>query len=212
MFRSNRNETPARGASDAAPKTTQTPNVQPPPTALTNATPVAPTPSSHVETQPARETFAPPEQARAQAGQGVEVGQGTPSRAVTDTQSLARGMKDGGVGGFVGGGSALTGEINFKGMMRVDGQLSGRVQSQDGTLIVSSGGRVEAEIVVAVAKINGTVEGDITATSRVELERTARVHGNIQTPALVIEEGAIFEGGCRMTTAAASPARAKQAA
>jgi cytoskeletal protein CcmA (bactofilin family) len=136
-----------------------------------------------------------------------------PARAVSETDALARGMKDGGVGGFVGGTSALTGEINFKGMMRVDGQISGRVRSPDGTLIVSSGGRVEAEVEVAVAKINGTVEGDINCTSRVELGRTARVHGNIQTPALVVEEGAIFEGGCRMTTsAAAAPARAKNAA
>jgi cytoskeletal protein CcmA (bactofilin family) len=133
-----------------------------------------------------------------------------PARAVSETDALARGMKDGVVGGFVGGTSALAGEINFKGMMRVDGRLSGHVNSPDGTLIVSSGGRVEAQIAVAVAKINGTVEGDVTATERIELGRTARVSGNLQTPALVVEEGAIFEGGCRMTTAA--PARARSAA
>jgi cytoskeletal protein CcmA (bactofilin family) len=135
-----------------------------------------------------------------------------PARAVSETDALARGMKDGGVGGFVGGTSALTGEINFKGMMRVDGQLSGRVNSADGTLIVSSGGRVEAQIAVAVARINGSVEGDITATERIELGRTARVSGNLQTPALVVEEGAIFEGGCRMTSAAPAQARARNAA
>jgi cytoskeletal protein CcmA (bactofilin family) len=144
----------------------------------------------------------------------VAAPQSQPGRAVTETDALARGMKDGIVGGFVGGTSALVGEINFKGMMRVDGRLSGHVNSTDGTLIVSSGGRVEAQIAVAVARINGTVEGDITATERVELGRTAHVKGNLQTPALVVEEGAIFEGGCRMTTAvaAAAPARARNAA
>jgi cytoskeletal protein CcmA (bactofilin family) len=134
------------------------------------------------------------------------------ARAVSETDALARGMKDGGVGGFVGGTSTLAGEINFKGMMRVDGRLSGRVKSPDGTLIVSSGGRVEAQVEVAVAKVNGAVEGDITATERIELGRTARVSGNLQTPALVVEDGAIFEGGCRMTAAAAAPARARNAA
>ncbi len=121
------------------------------------------------------------------------------SRAVSESESLARAVKEGAVGGFVGGTSALSGEINFRGMMRVDGKVTGRVASDDGTLIVSSGGRVEAEVSVVVAKISGEVAGDITASERVELGRTARVSGNIQTPALVVEDGAIFEGNCRMS-------------
>jgi cytoskeletal protein CcmA (bactofilin family) len=127
----------------------------------------------------------------------------TPPRAVSETESLARDIKDGSVGGFVGVHSALTGEANFRGMLRVDGRVSGRITSQDGTLIVSAGGQVDANVEVAVAKINGTVNGDIKARDRIEFGRTARVTGNIQTPALIIEQGAIFEGGCRMTTTAA---------
>jgi hypothetical protein len=73
---------------------------------------------------------------------------------------------------------------------------------------VSAGGVVDANVEVASAKINGTVNGDITATERIEFGRSARVHGNIRTPALVIEEGAIFEGGCLMTQAKPEPARA----
>ena len=79
--------------------------------------------------------------------------------------------------------------------------LAGRtITSEKGTLIVSAGGHVEANVAVATAKINGTVNGDIYATERIEFGRTARVRGNIQTPALVVEEGAVFEGGCRMTS------------
>jgi cytoskeletal protein CcmA (bactofilin family) len=74
------------------------------------------------------------------------------------------------------------------------------VRSEKGSLIVSAGGVVEANIEVASAKINGTVNGDIIATGRIEFGRSARVSGNIQTPALVIEDGAIFEGSCRMQT------------
>lgn len=135
------------------------------------------------------------------------------ARAVSETDALARGIKDGGIGGFVGGTSELAGEVRFRGMMRVDGYVSGSVISDDGTLIVSSGGRVEAEVAVAVARINGTVTGNITATEKIELGRTARVEGDLQTPALVVEQGAIFEGGCRMRTAAdSSAARSKNAA
>ena len=204
MGRSNKHEMVAPGANEPAPNARQEQATPP-------SSPFAPPSAGRTETQPApRPAYAaaPPEQA-----QGVPQPQGAPTRAMTENESLARGMKDGGVGGFVGGTSALAGEINFKGMMRVDGQISGHVKSPDGTLIVSSGGRVEAEIAVAVAKINGTVAGDIICTERVELGRTARVRGNILTPALIIEEGAIFEGGCRMTSAASqSPARVRNAA
>ncbi|HJR08347.1 MAG TPA: polymer-forming cytoskeletal protein [Pyrinomonadaceae bacterium] len=122
----------------------------------------------------------------------------TTSRAVSESESLARDIKEGTLSGFVGNGTTLTGEANFKGMLRVDGHLSGRVSSQDGTLIVSTGGQVDADVEVSVAQIYGTVIGNITATKRIELGRVAKVTGDIQTPALVIEQGAMFEGSCRM--------------
>jgi cytoskeletal protein CcmA (bactofilin family) len=100
--------------------------------------------------------------------------------------------------GFVGNGTVLTGEATFKAMLRVDGHLSGRVSSDSGTLIVGNNGQVDADIQVAVAVIHGTVNGDIVASQRLELGRAAKVNGNIQTPSLVIEQGAVFEGSCRM--------------
>ncbi len=125
-------------------------------------------------------------------------GQPNNSRAVSESESLARDIKEGTLRGFVGNGTTLTGEANFKGMLRVDGHLSGRVSSLDGTLIVSTGGQVDANIEVSIAQIYGTVKGDIIATKRIELGRVAHVTGNIQAPALVIESGAIFEGSCSM--------------
>ncbi len=123
----------------------------------------------------------------------------TVSRAVSESDALARDIKEGTLSGYVGNGTLVTGEATFKGMLRVDGRLTGRVTSQDGTLLVGTNGQVDADIEVSVATINGAVNGDITATSRIELGRAARVHGNIQTPSLMIEQGAIFEGSCRMT-------------
>jgi cytoskeletal protein CcmA (bactofilin family) len=120
------------------------------------------------------------------------------SRAMTESETLARDIKEGTLSGFVGGGTVLTGEANFKAMMRVDGHLSGRVSSTSGTLIIGSNGKVDANIEVAVAVIHGTVNGDIIATQRLELGRSAKVNGNIQTPSLIIEQGAVFEGSCKM--------------
>ena len=135
----------------------------------------------------------------------------TPSmpRAVTESEALARDLREGVVSGFVGGGTVVSGDAEFKGMLRIDGRFTGRVRSEKGSLIVSAGGVVEADVAVASAKINGTVNGDIVATERIELGRSARVRGNIQTPALVIEEGAIFEGACRMSKT--EPARTPKA-
>ena len=123
----------------------------------------------------------------------------TTSSAVTESESLARDIKEGLLSGFVGNGTELTGEANFKGMLRVDGHLSGKVHSDEGTLIVSTNGLIDANVEVAVAQIQGTVNGDIIATKRIELGRVSKVTGNIQTPSLVIEQGAMFEGNCRMT-------------
>jgi cytoskeletal protein CcmA (bactofilin family) len=126
------------------------------------------------------------------------VEQPSPPRAMTDGELLARDIKDGTLSGFVGTGTVLTGEASFRGMLRVDGHLTGRVTSEDGTLIVGTGGQVDADIEVAIATINGTVNGDIIARQRLELGRAARVNGNVQTPQLVVEQGAVFEGSCRM--------------
>lgn len=120
------------------------------------------------------------------------------SRAISESESLARDIKDGVLSGYVGNGTILTGEATFKAMLRVDGHLSGSVSSESGTLIVGNNGQVDADIKVAVATIHGAVNGDIVASQRLELGRAAKVNGNIQTPSLVIEQGAVFEGSCRM--------------
>lgn len=132
------------------------------------------------------------------------------SRAMTESESLARDIKEGTLSGFVGSGTVLTGEATFKAMMRVDGHVTGRVSSSSGTLIVGTNGKVDANIEVAVAMIHGTINGDIIATQRLELGRAAKVTGNIQTPSLVIEQGAIFEGSCKMMQMTAAAEKAKK--
>src|SRR5918996_2755160 len=148
-------------------------------------------------------------------GSGVEAKPATeaaPStnRAMTESESLARDIKEGTLSGFVGGGTDVTGEANFKAMMRVDGHFSGRISSSSGTLIVGANGKVDANIEVAVAVIHGTINGDIIATQRLELGRAAKVNGNIQTPSLVIEQGAIFEGSCKMMQMTAAVDKSKK--
>ena len=122
-------------------------------------------------------------------------------RAITDSETMARDIKEGRLSGFVGHGTVLTGETTFQAMLRVDGHLTGQIMSENGTLIIGATGQVDANIMVSAAVINGTVNGDIIATDKLEFGRTARVVGNIQTPRLLIEDGAILEGSCTMLKA-----------
>src|SRR5215203_1693223 len=73
----------------------------------------------------------------------VDATPGGSSRAMTESETLAKDIKEGTLSGFVGGGTVVTGEANFKAMMRVDGHLSGRVSSSSGTLIVGANGKVD---------------------------------------------------------------------
>lgn len=134
------------------------------------------------------------------AGYSYEQDYGT-SKAMSESEAMAKDIKDGKLNGFVGHGTVLTGETFFHSMLRVDGHLTGKVGSEDGTLIIGSTGQVDADVSVAAAVVNGAVNGDIVAKEKLELGRTARVVGNISTPRLLIEDGAILEGSCSMIQA-----------
>lgn len=120
------------------------------------------------------------------------------NKAISESESMARDIKEGRLSGFVGAGTILTGETSFQSMLRIDGHVTGTVTSVDGTLIIGSTGQVDANIEVAAAIVNGTVNGDVVANERLELGRTARIVGNIQSPKLIVSEGAILEGSCSM--------------
>src|SRR2546421_12430190 len=119
-------------------------------------------------------------------------------KALTESETIAREIKDGTLSGFIASGTLVTGEASFKSLLRIDGRFSGRINSATGTLIVGSGGQVDANVEVSIATIHGVVNGDVVAGQRIELGRAGKLNGNIQTPSLMIEQGGIFEGSCKM--------------
>ena len=88
------------------------------------------------------------------------------------------------------------GELRFEGTLRIDCYVTGRLRSLTGTLLVSETAEIESDIFVATAIIDGVMHGDIHATERVELQSHAKVFGYIESPALAIQPGAVFEGQC----------------
>jgi cytoskeletal protein CcmA (bactofilin family) len=85
-------------------------------------------------------------------------------------------------------------EVIFAGVLRVDGLIRGHIRSAHGTLVMSEHGRVEADVDVRTAIIDGYLEGTLRATEYVVLNSTARVAGDIHTSSLTINDGAVFEG------------------
>jgi cytoskeletal protein CcmA (bactofilin family) len=103
----------------------------------------------------------------------------------------------GDLNGFLDAGSHIEGDLHFEDTFRVDGRLSGRVVS-NGDLVVGEQGQVEGEIRVGRIFISGTVKGSVRAGQRVEITARGRVHADLETPSLLIEDGAFFEGRCSM--------------
>jgi cytoskeletal protein CcmA (bactofilin family) len=92
-------------------------------------------------------------------------------------------------------------ELNFEGVLHFDGYSLGNVVSPSGTLVLTRRGRIEADIDVGVAIIDGAVTGNITAREHVVLGSDARVKGQIFTRALSMHLGAILDGDCLLSSA-----------
>jgi len=99
---------------------------------------------------------------------------------------------------FLGEGTDIVGEIKFTEIMRIDAGVSGTITSDSGTLLIMEKGKVKATIKAGMVEVSGTVEGTITAKTSVKIHPSGRVYGDIYTPALMIEHGAVFDGKCHM--------------
>jgi len=104
---------------------------------------------------------------------------------------------------LLGKGSEFEGKLTFEGQVRIDGKYSGQISTKD-LLVVGESAKVTADVNAGTVVINGTVEGTIRASVLVELHPPARVKGTIETPALSMEKGVIFEGTTKMENLAKS--------
>ena len=104
---------------------------------------------------------------------------------------------------FIDQGSEFEGKLSFKDTVRIDGTFSGEISS-DNTLIVGESGQIHATIKSVCVVISGLVEGDIHASEQIVLHKTAVVHGNLDGPAITMEEGAQLNGSVRMGAASSA--------
>lgn len=108
-------------------------------------------------------------------------------------------QKGGELNGFLDAGSSIQGELHFEDTFRVDGKVSGKVVSR-GDLIVGEGGEVDAEVQAGRVFVSGVLKGRVEA-GRIELAPGCKVHADLVTPSLVVEDGAFVQGRCSMVAA-----------
>jgi cytoskeletal protein CcmA (bactofilin family) len=128
-------------------------------------------------------------------GKGRENENPISSRATPAPSSSA--ASPGGLTAFIDQGSEFEGKLSFKDTVRIDGRFRGEISSEN-TLIVGESGEIEATITSNTIAISGSVVGNVVAKQKVVIHKTGCVEGNIETPSLVIEEGARLEGQLKM--------------
>ncbi len=94
-------------------------------------------------------------------------------------------------------GCEMSGKLALGRPLVIEGEFRGAIASES-SVVVSESGSVEAAISARSVVIHGAVVGDVTASREVVIHAGARLHGDVETPSLVIERGAFFNGRTRM--------------
>ena len=98
---------------------------------------------------------------------------------------------------FWGKNSEFSGKIISEGIFRLDGKMEGEI-FHSGTLMIGESAVIKGKMEVNILTLNGLVEGEVRAKERVEIHSKGKLYGTLSTPILVIQEGGIFEGNCKM--------------
>jgi cytoskeletal protein CcmA (bactofilin family) len=104
------------------------------------------------------------------------------------------------INAFLGKNTEFDGKLTFAGSVRVDGRFKGEI-SGEGTLIVGDSAAVQADVRVSHLIISGEIRGNLFAEERIEIHAPGKVFGNMESPIVVMDEGVIFDGQCRMQAA-----------
>ena len=101
------------------------------------------------------------------------------------------------INAFLGRDTEFEGKLAFTGAVRIDGRFKGEILTE-GTLIVGESASIESDIHASHIIVSGEIRGNIVADDRIEIHAPGKVYGNIHAPTVVIDEGVVFEGHCRM--------------
>ena len=93
----------------------------------------------------------------------------------------------------IGAGMKVTGDVETDGAVRIDGTIIGNVRAGK-AVVIGKSGQVDGNIFTQDAVLSGGVSGSVVAESRLEVQATAVVSGDIQARRMQLEEGASLQG------------------
>lgn len=99
---------------------------------------------------------------------------------------------------LISNGTDITGDIISNGDIRVDGSVTGTLNTK-GKVVIGPTGKIRGEVVCKNSEISGVIEGKITVAQLLNLKASSRIQGDITTSKLSIEPGAKFSGNCKMS-------------
>ena len=100
---------------------------------------------------------------------------------------------------LISSGTVIEGKIKSDGSVRIDGKLIGDVAVKANAAVGLSG-VVEGTLSAKNVTLAGKVQGTVTATEKLILESKAVMQGDIRAARLVVDEGAMFDGECAMSS------------
>ena len=100
--------------------------------------------------------------------------------------------------GLLSRGVSIKGTVKFSDELVIDGEVEGTIESS-GMLTIGEHASIRGDIRSKSIKVRGTVEGDIVATERCELQAGCALQGDIEAPRLVVDEHATFVGSAKVT-------------
>jgi len=98
---------------------------------------------------------------------------------------------------IIGAGTRFKGEFDLEGLLRIDGDFTGTIRTK-GQIIVGLNGRARCNIYAESVVVGGMVKGNIFSTDKVIILSTGLMIGNISTPRLIVEEGVVLSGNCKI--------------
>lgn len=105
----------------------------------------------------------------------------------------------------IGKSVVIKGELSGSEDLYVDGTVEGTIQLQGNNLIIGPNGHVHADVNAKGVVVQGKLEGNIRASERAELRKSAVIVGDIATQRIAIEDGAYFKGKVDIQKEAAKP-------
>lgn len=130
------------------------------------------------------------------SGSPLAGGSETTQRDMGDAAPRARGGEN---LANIGKSITIKGDLTGNEDLVIDGNIEGRIDLPNNQLTIGPEGKIKADIHAKSAVVVGHIDGNVSATERIEVQASGVVDGDVRAPSLVVQEGAVLNGAVEMS-------------